>query len=372
MIISEAIPTLARLLLARHPVFFWSPPGVGKSSLARQSARLVQNIIGKPYSLEDLRLLLLDMTDLRGFPMPDRETMRTVWTAPDFWPIPKTSGVIMFEEMNSAAPLLQATAYQIILDRRCGPNILPDGWTSIGAGNRENDGAVTNRMPSALANRFTHIEIDANADDWSAWALNPGASLDLHASDFPLFEFPDAIDLQAIEANPIHLDIIAFIRMGASQNQGKLHSFDPKYHNGIGAKKAFAAPRSWEYTSRIMAMEFPKHIEFELLQGTIGSDMASEFTTFCQIKDTLPSLDSIFSSPESAKVPDDPSALYLVSGALAQAIKPSNIDRAMTYVRRLHPEFQVITIQDMGSHDPATKNTASYIQWIADNSDLLN
>ena len=50
------------------------------------------------------------------------------------------------------------------------------GWAVLAAGNRETDRAVTARMPSALANRFVHIEVEADLDDWRRWASTPAAN----------------------------------------------------------------------------------------------------------------------------------------------------------------------------------------------------
>ena len=73
--------------------------------------------------------------------------------------------------MNSAAPAVQAAAYQLILNRRVGQYTLPDNVYIVAAGNREADKGVTYRMPSPLANRFVHLEIKVDFDDWFAWAV---------------------------------------------------------------------------------------------------------------------------------------------------------------------------------------------------------
>jgi MoxR-like ATPase len=61
--------------------------------------------------------------------------------------------------MNSAAPAVQAAAYQLILNRRVGKYQLPENVVMVAAGNRESDKGVTYRMPTPLANRFIHLEM---------------------------------------------------------------------------------------------------------------------------------------------------------------------------------------------------------------------
>ena len=38
--------------------------------------------------------------------------------------------------------MVQASAYQLILDRKIGEYTLPDGWAIVAAGNRESDRGV--------------------------------------------------------------------------------------------------------------------------------------------------------------------------------------------------------------------------------------
>ena len=75
----------------------------------------------------------------------------------------KYKNVILFlDEMNSAAPAVQAAAYQLILNRKVGQYTLPDNVLIVAAGNREADKGVTYRMPAPLANRFVHLEMSVD------------------------------------------------------------------------------------------------------------------------------------------------------------------------------------------------------------------
>ena len=69
---------------------------------------------------------------------------------------------LFLDEMNSAAPSVQAAAYQLILNRKVGQYKLPDNVSVVAAGNREADKGVTYRMPAPLANRFIHLELAVN------------------------------------------------------------------------------------------------------------------------------------------------------------------------------------------------------------------
>lgn len=70
---------------------------------------------------------------------------------------------MFFDELNLAAPSIQASAYQLILDGQLGEYELPRGWVVITAGNRLLDQAHTFEMPAPLRNRFTHVELEIPA-----------------------------------------------------------------------------------------------------------------------------------------------------------------------------------------------------------------
>ena len=159
--------TLCSLLPIRQPVFLWGAPGIGKSAVVAQVAATAG------LELQDVRALLLDPVDLRGLPFVAADG-RSRWATPGFLPAEGTSGILFFDELNAAPAMVQASLYQLVLDRKLGEYRLPDSWTIIAAGNREGDRAVTTRMPTPLRNRFVHIDFEVDADDWSKWAIQSG------------------------------------------------------------------------------------------------------------------------------------------------------------------------------------------------------
>src|SRR5512134_1734037 len=148
---------------AHTPVMLWGAPGVGKSQIIAQIARK------HGVSLIDVRLSQMEPTDLRGIPF--RAGDRVEWSVPALLPEAArhgARGILFLDEITSAPPTVTAAAYQLILDRRLGEYRVPDGWVIFAAGNRHGDRGVTYVMPTPLANRFTHYEVEAQLDDWVA------------------------------------------------------------------------------------------------------------------------------------------------------------------------------------------------------------
>ena len=100
----------------------------------------------------DLRLALMEPTDLRGIPYYNEKTGQMMWAPPADLPTQELADqfeciVLFLDEMNQAPQSVQAAAYQLILNRRLGTYTLPDNVLIVAAGNRESDRGVAYRMP---------------------------------------------------------------------------------------------------------------------------------------------------------------------------------------------------------------------------------
>ncbi len=316
---------LEHLISEKLPVFLWGPPGIGKSTIVKDIA--LQN------GLEclDLRLSLLDPTDLRGLPFFDAASQQAVWAKASFLPHDPTSkGILFLDELNAAPPMVQAAAYQLILDRRIGEYTLPQGWAIIAAGNRENDRGVVFRMPSPLANRFVHLEMEVSAHEWRQWALERGI-------------------------DPLIISFITF-------RPDALFSF------GLaGSQHAFATPRTWEYVHKIITSHPSKSLSLPMIGGTIGEDLAAAFLGFCEVATTLPDIDAIIKG-EEADVPQDAAALHILSTTLAMRIisttRLQTLDHLLTYTLKMPGEFAVMIINDLRQRGISLDHSAGWPKWL--------
>jgi hypothetical protein len=250
---------LLRCVKLNQPVFLWSGPGIGKSSLVNQIASELSGLC------IDLRLSQMQPTDIMGIPYysPDSNNgLGTMRWAPDArMPTEELAAkypiiILLLDEMNSASPATQAAAYELVQDRRAGAYKLPDNVRIIAAGNRETDRGVTYRMPAPLANRFVHFEVKPDYDSWLDWALTEN----------------------------INPDIISFL----SANKTRLYDFDSST-----TEKAFPTPRSYEFASKLITVEKdePKLSDAEIrsyMESSVGPGVAVEFMAHIKIGKTLP------------------------------------------------------------------------------------
>ena len=320
--------SLNHLIAAKRPAFIWGPPGVGKSDVVAQVAQ------DSKLELRDVRLSLLDPTDLKGFPVPDLTKKLMRWLPADFLPT-KGNGLLFLDEMNQASQAVQGAAYQLILNRKIGDYTLPPGWSVLAAGNRTSDRSIAHAMPAALANRFVHLDFDINVDEWNVWAMN----------------------------HDIHTDIRAFIKF----RPNLLHSFDPATN-----PRAFPSPRSWSFVNDIYKSQLSQDEEFELVKGTIGEGASAEFSGFVRVIKDLPTVDQILLDPEKTKVPTtQPASLYALATALDNRATPGNLDRIMKYIERMPVEFQVVFMRGAITRDSKLSGTKAYMDWAVTNQNVF-
>ena len=135
---SELAAALAHFVEARQPCIVWGPPGPANSMIAHQVAAATNR---QPL---DIQTLLLDPAHFRGIPRHDG-TNPTQSSLPAFLPPSHDTGrwLINLQDLPSTAPPVQATLYQLLLDRHFGDYELPDHASLIASGSREtHPGAV--------------------------------------------------------------------------------------------------------------------------------------------------------------------------------------------------------------------------------------
>jgi MoxR-like ATPase len=333
---SDIFSALNLLVQARQPVFVWGQPGIGKSDVMAQVAK------ARKIPLLDIRALLLDPVDLRGLPYLEatddpscangHSYKQAKWASPDFLPT-SGEGILFLDELNAAAPMVQASCYQLVLDRKLGDYRLPDGWAIAAAGNRQTDRAVTHQMPTPLKSRFTHLDFEVDLNDWCQWAIQ----------------------------NSIRPEIIAFLRFKPEL----LSDFDRD-------KTAFPTPRTWAFVSNILNQQPAPVIENALIAGTVGDGAATAFAAFLKTFRELPNVDAILMSPDTERVPTEASALHAVAGALSYAATGTNFDRVYRYLQRMPPEFTVFSVRDALLRTPDVKHSPAFTRFAVEHHQVLS
>ncbi len=318
------------------PVMLWGPPGVGKSQIVAQVAeKHVAAIV-------DIRLSQMEPSDLRGIPFKNGHKVE--WAIPAMLPdieVHGETGILFIDEITSAPPSVSAAAYQLILDRRLGEYRVPEHWAIVAAGNRQGDRGVTYGMPSPLANRFSHYELDVNLDDWAGWAYQ----------------------------NNIDERIIAFLRF----RPDLLFDFNPE-HNPT----AFPSPRSWEFAHRALYKfaERPQLLSSGL-EACVGRSAGVELSAFIRSLENLPDIDAILSG-QSDECPDEIDLQYAIATALVtRAIRSGGDARILGNLLRYancfkQREMGVMLVSDLQRvAGPELFSVPEFAEWAEKIGDIL-
>lgn len=217
-------------------IFVWGLPGIGKSQAIREFCE------DNGLLLRDVRLALKDPTDVQG--LPRIKDNGTEWLSPqELLFNPNDKGILFLDEFNLAPVQVTNACYQLLTERTLNGKKLPDGIMVVCAGNPSSISSSANDLPSPLLNRFVHLELVYDLEQWSNYML--------------------------LQSKKTKIDdrIISFL----------LTKPELFYDEEMMKQEAeiFASPRSWSYVAKIFADEKLNQTVKEIVaQGTVGKTAA--------------------------------------------------------------------------------------------------
>jgi len=294
------LPNILRSAYARRAsLMLWGPPGIGKSTIVKQFAEANKMVF------IDVRLTTLEPSDLRGLPHFDEKNRRTIWYMPEFIPLEDVPTIIFLDELTAADQRLQASAYELVLDRRIGGKPIPSQAWVVAAGNGASDGAISYSMGTALADRFQHVSLQADVKSWLEWARNMG----LHTSVLAFLK----VKSEFLECNKLAIE----------QNE-----------------MVVPTPRSWERVSDVLQFHEKSQkdgapadrttLEFDV-SGYLGKKVAIEFFGVLEEIENLPDIEKLLKADakdQCKMVPDSITAMYGLAYSVAAYINRKEDIRA--------------------------------------------
>lgn len=295
----ELFPLVGQVVKSKKVPFIWGPPGIGKSALGREVA---QELNAELYILD---APLLQPTDY-AVAVPDHSTKTVQLYSTGFLPL-KGPAVVLVEDLPHAKPYQMVPLMQIVLDRRIGPVKFADDVYFIITGNREEDLAAVNAMPSPLLNRLAHFDMRADHDEWTIWAK---------ANEL------DERVIQFLGANPQH-----FIK------------------NPEEGVRAWTTPRSWHACADIIkGLDDNKVYPFVL--ATVGA-VAGAFSAWLKY---LRSID-IMEVLKTGKLPEslERSQIFTVVQAVAAKVDKKALGqyKVSDFWRGLPGEYKILFLKEL-------------------------
>jgi hypothetical protein len=330
MRISHITPVIVKRYLDKQTrartLFLKGKSGIGKSEVVFQASELLSQHVDNWKGVVDLRLAQMDPTDLRGIPHVTDEG-RTAWARPDFIPS-EGAGIIFCDEITSAPPAVQASAYQLCLTPW--DFGIPREWMVIAAGNRKSDRGVTFNIAAPLQNRLCDIEVVSTLDDFTNYAITAG----------------------------IRPEILSFLR----DRPDFLHKFDHKAEPG-----PFSSPRSWFAVSGTLGLDLPQADRLEMIRGDVGEEAAVSFETHLRVWESMPRIDDILEG-KPVEMPKDLSVRYCVAMGLATRLDKDNFGKAWPFMEKMPGDIQTLTIKLAYTRDRTLTTCSAFARWAVANS----
>jgi len=331
---------LAACHAVKSPLYVYGGPGIGKSEIPRQYFKEVAKQDGKKFhewtdlTLDqkmhainnpdeyfifcDQRVGQMDTTDLRGIPnLVNTEMLETI---PMSWVIyfckPDAHGVIFFDELNLAAPVVAGQAYQIINDRAIADRRLGNDVWVFGAGNRAGiDQAHVFEMPFPLRDRFNEICIHPCRDEWVKWA-----------------------------AGNVNAHLIAFV----SWKESYLYKVVEDSVNKSSTPRGIVRASKLIGNNDILSDDV-----HTLISMAVGEGFATEFQAYCKHFQDL-DFKKIYKNPEMVQGMKSDKLWAIIGGMTEQFLKGADKEKfqAMMYVvDNLEADFAIVALRMMKDTD---------------------
>jgi len=296
----------------KQPLFVWGTFGIGKSRIIKEQAEHIakekgkefvdwnktipqkkQEVFNSPekyFVFIDIRLSEYDSSDIKGLPDFQSDKKSIEFRVP-FWALllenPKSDGILFFDEINLATPLVISSCYKIIYDRVVNEGKINDNWLILGCGNKQEDRANTQDIAPPLRDRGGEVELMVpSIDAWTEWATK----------------------------NAIDTRIIGFLNFKSSN----LFVVD------FNDEQKFTTTRGWERVSRLINDENDLETIELVASSAISEGISKEFLAYCKLSSKI-DLNRIIENPEEIASITDIGIKFFITTAIADRYKDNKI-----------------------------------------------
>lgn len=340
--IAAAIVTFFK---AKRVPYFVGRPGCGKTAMVREGAKEIARLVNAPVAVREQHLASMSEVDIRGYLIPQGDQAN--FTKPEFWSTVEQHpyGILFLDEFAQASHEMQKAVAPLLLDRRIGEYVLPDGWMVVCAGNRLEDNAGANSILSHVINRITMFNVEApDVDEWVGWAVGAGMP-------------PELIAMAKLRPDVV------------------FHAEIPDV-----ADTPYCTPRSIEIVGDL-ANNYPggitqmvaEPIGMCMLAGAVGDGAASEIAGMVRTTLRLPSFEQAMNAPETTVVPSDLAEAYaMVMLVAVRADGDKHRETAAQYLTRFPVNIALTGIVALIRREKKFLHSKQFGKWVADNRSMVH
>jgi len=300
---------------SKDALFIWGRFGIGKSRVIQETAinlaqekgkefkdwnkttpeekELIFNNPEKYFVFIDIRLSEYDSSDIKGLPDFQSSDKKSIEFRVPYWALllekPESDGILFFDEINLATPLVISSCYKIIYDRVVNDGKINDNWLILGCGNKQEDRANTHDIAPPLRDRGGEVELVVpSIDAWTEWATQ----------------------------NKIDMRVVGFLNFKSSN----------LFNVNFDDEQKFTTSRGWERVSKLIANIDVKNLGLiELVSSSaISEGIAKEFMAYVKLSTQI-DLDKLIENPKLIGELDDVGIKFFVTTSIADKYKDKKI-----------------------------------------------
>lgn len=310
---SDVLRAVAVVLASGRVPLLTSSPGIGKSALLRQWARM------NNHDCVVLFPSVLDPTDIGGLPIPDGKgrltrALDSVLDALTGVNCPPT--LLVLDELGQAPSAVQAACAPILLDRTIAGKQLGKNVKVAAATNRVHDQSGVSAFLSHIISRVVTLPLDADLDEYCAHAIE----------------------------SRVNSAIPAFMRLRPTL----LAPWTDDTATRAATGQPYPCPRTWVAAGALLSQSPSQDIVLPLLSGTVGEGAAGECVQYLSAAATV-DIDQWLAQPTKQKVPTQLSHRYALATGLAYHTTAESSDAILTVADRLLspcPEIAALLVRD--------------------------
>lgn len=335
------------------PMFVCGEPGIGKSAMGREVARLRGHEI---FSVIDCATLELGDT---GTPYQNKDEGCTEFLPNARFGIHRGKDLtMMLDEFTKSMRPVMNMLMPVFNDKRLYDKYLTPESVVFATGNLTTDG-VNDAMPPHFVSRTDIIYTrKPTAEEWVQWGAENGISPSVlaWALAYP-HAFQSYTDFEAGTFDP-----------KAPPNP---YIFFPQL-----PKNSFVCPRSLERASYIVDARERRgdSVTFSCLAGAIGKSAAGDMQAYITVIDELEDWDKIIAMPDKVRIPENPIAVNVqIQQAMMKSTKET-LSPIVKYIKRLPRESQAVFGTSLyklkDKRDVAIRNR-EFAEWAVQNHWML-
>lgn len=299
----DIISVLERSVKAgnKKPPLFLGWYGLAKSLMVKKFAD------DNGFHFIDFRAAYKTFNDVRGFPIPNRDSGIMEWFPDEDWDFhPTKRNVILFDEIGQAATSTFKALMQAILDRRVGKMEFPPDTIVCAASNKLDQKTGCQRMLAALVDRFAIYEVNPSINGFKNHLEREGRSPEV---------------LAFINANPDAPYNFKINDWAGEENLPTFRSFsrlDELVASYDDAGEAIADPL------------FLAHA-----QSCVGPKYGTMFAEFIKLASKVGDVASMVENSRSCDIPPQPDIKWLVACRLVSLANKDNLNNVYELAQRL-------------------------------------